>query len=122
MNTFQDPNIKEKVLNTKTNFNVKIYFNKVMIMEVAITKMSQNGQVVIPSEVRKDAGVKPSTKFIVFNEDGNILLKQIKRETLKKDMELIEKIEKSEKQIKEGKVVIANTRMRDEEIDELLTN
>ena len=46
-------------------------------MEVAITKMSQNGQVVIPSEVRKDAGVKPSTQFLVFNEDENILLKQI---------------------------------------------
>ena len=42
-------------------------------MEVAITKISQNGQVVIPSEIRKDAGIKPSAKFIVFNEDGNII-------------------------------------------------
>ena len=56
-------------------------------MEVAITKISQNGQVVIPSEVRKDAGVKPSTQFLVFNEDGNILLKQIRKESLKEDMQ-----------------------------------
>jgi len=53
-------------------------------MEVAITKISQNGQVVIPSEIRKDAGIKPSTKFIVFSENGNILLKQIKKRIPKK--------------------------------------
>jgi len=89
-------------------------------MEVAITKISQNGQVVIPAEVRRDAGVKPSTKFLVFNEDGNILLKQIKKESLKKDMKLIDKVLRSEEQIKIGKIVKADTRMKDEEIDDLL--
>jgi AbrB family looped-hinge helix DNA binding protein len=89
-------------------------------MEVSITKISQNGQVVIPSEIRKDAGIKPSTKFIVFNEDGNILLKQIKKEDLSKDMLLFEKIMKSEDQIKNGKVIKANTSMKDKEIDGLL--
>ncbi len=89
-------------------------------MEVAITKISQNGQVVIPSEIRKDAGIKPSTKFIVFNEDGNILLKQIKKESLKKDIKLIDKILRSEEQIKIGKITKADTRMKDEEIDDLL--
>ena len=72
-------------------------------MEVSITKMSENGQVVIPSEIRKDAGIKPSTKFIVFNQGGNILLKQIRKEAIAKDMELIEKIQRSEEQIKKGK-------------------
>lgn len=89
-------------------------------MEVAITKMSENGQVVIPAEIRKDAGIKPSTKFIVFNEDGNIMLKQIKKEALREDMLLIEKIRRSEEQIKEGKFVKADTSMSDEEIDDLL--
>jgi len=89
-------------------------------MEVAITKMSQNGQVVIPSEVRKDAGITPSTKFIVFNDNGNIMLKQIKKEALRDDMLLIEKIRRSEEQIKEGKIVKADTSMSDEEIDDLL--
>ena len=90
-------------------------------MEVAITKISENGQVVIPSEIRKDARIKPSTKFIVFNEGGNIMLKQIKKEALKEDMLLIERIIKSEEQIKEGKFVKADTTMSDEEIDDLLT-
>ncbi len=91
-------------------------------MEVAITKISQNGQVVIPSEIRKDAGIKPSTKFIVFNEDGNIFLKQIKKESLRKDMILIDNIKRSEEEIKKGKFVKADTGMSDEEIDDLLTS
>ncbi len=89
-------------------------------MEVAITKMSENGQVVIPSEIRKDAGIKPSTKFIVFNEGGNIMLKQIKKEALREDMRLVEKIRRSEEQIEEGKFVKADSSMSDKEIDDLL--
>jgi hypothetical protein len=56
----------------------------------------------------------------VFNENGNIMLKQIRKETLAKDMRLIEAIERSEKQIKEGKSIKADTSMKDEEIDDLL--
>ncbi len=89
-------------------------------MEIALTKMSQNGQVVIPAEVRRDAGIKPSTKFIVFNEDGNIMLKQIKSEALKEDMILIDKIKRSEEDVKKGKFVKADSSMHDEEIDDLL--
>ena len=89
-------------------------------MEVAITKISQNGQVVIPSEVRKDAGVKPSTQFLVFNEDGNILLKQIRKESLRDDMMLMDKIRRSEDEIKRGRFVKADTKMSDEKIDDLL--
>jgi len=89
-------------------------------MEVAITKMSPNGQIVIPSEIRKDAGLKPSAKFLVFNEGGNILLKQIMKEKLVKDINLLEKIQRSEEQIKKGKFTKANTSVSDEEIDDLL--
>lgn len=89
-------------------------------MEVGITRISENGQVVIPADIRRDAGIGPKTKFIVFNQDGNILLKQMKKEALAKDMELIEKINRSEEQIINGKVVRANTQMKDEEIDDLL--
>lgn len=89
-------------------------------MEVSITKLSKNGQVVIPVEIRKDAGIKPSTKFLVFNEGGNILLKMIRKETLARDIHLIKAIERSEKQISSGKAVKANTSMSDEEIDDLL--
>ena len=89
-------------------------------MEVAITKISKNGQVVIPSEVRKDAGVKPSTQFLVFNEDGNILLKQIRKESLRDDMMLMDKIRRSEGEIIKGRFVKADTKMAEKEIDDLL--
>jgi len=89
-------------------------------MEVAITKISQNGQVVIPSQVRRDAGIKPSTQFLVFNEDGNILLKQIKKESLRSDLLLIDQIKKSEDELKDGKFIKADTKMSDEKIDDLL--
>lgn len=89
-------------------------------MEVAITKMSDNGQVVIPAEIRRDAGIGPSTKFIVFNHNGNIMLKQMKKESLIKDMDLINSINRSEAQISRGKSIKANTKMKDEEIDDLL--
>ena len=91
-------------------------------MEISITKISQNGQIVIPVEIRKDAGIKPSTKFIVFNEDGNIMLKQIKKQALKEDMYLIEKISKSEEDIEKGRSVKADTKMSDEKVDDLLMN
>ena len=89
-------------------------------MEVAITKISKNGQVVIPAEVRHDARIGPSTKFIVFNQGGNILLKKINKEALSEDMKLIQDIEKSEEEIKKGKYAKADTKMSDEEIDDLL--
>ena len=89
-------------------------------MEVSITKLSENGQVVIPAEIRRDAELNPSTKFLVFNEGGNILLKVIKKETLARDIHLLEAIGKSEKQIRSGKAVKADTSMDDDEIDDLL--
>jgi len=89
-------------------------------MEISLTKLSPNGQVVIPSEIRKEAGLKPSTKFLVFNESGNILLKQIRAASLRKDMKLIERIQMTEEQIAKEDVVKANTGLSDEEIDDLL--
>jgi len=92
------------------------------MMEVAITKISQNGQIVIPKEIRKDAGIKPATKFFVFNDNGNIMLKQIKQDSLKDDLLLIDKIRKSEQQIKKGKFIKADTSLSDQDIDDLLTS
>lgn len=91
-------------------------------MDISFTKLSPNGQVVIPSEIRKKAGFKPATKFIVYNEGRNILLKEITPETLQKDMQLLETIQSSEKQIAKGNVTRATTDMDAEDIDELLMN
>jgi AbrB family looped-hinge helix DNA binding protein len=90
------------------------------MMEVSMTKISENGQVVIPSEVRLDAGIKASTKFLVFNKGGDIILKQIKMESLDRMAALVMKIKRSEEQIKDGKHIKADASMSDEDIDSLL--
>jgi len=89
-------------------------------MEANITTMSQNGQVVIPSDIRKKAKLSRHEKFIVFNYKGNIVLKKLDNSFFAKDMELIEKILKTEEQIKKGQVTKANSEMSDKEIDKLL--
>ncbi|MDP2749491.1 MAG: hypothetical protein Q8O89_01505 [Nanoarchaeota archaeon] len=61
-----------------------------------------------------------SAKFIVSNEDNNILLKQIKKELLRENALLIEKIYMGEAQIKKDEVVKADVSMGDKEIDGLL--
>jgi len=89
-------------------------------MEISITKLSPNGQVVIPSEIRKEANLQAATKFLVFSQDGNIMLKQLRKDALSRDMEFILKLRKSEEQISGGKSVTAESGMKDEEIDDLL--
>ncbi len=91
-----------------------------MHMDVSITKMSQNGQVVIPAEIRKDAGIKPSTKFLVINEGKDILLKRIETESFMQDLQLLRDIAKSEEEFARGEYVEADSSMSFEEIDKLL--
>ncbi len=90
-------------------------------MEVSITRISSNGQIVIPAEIRRDAKIKPKERFLIFNEDGEILLKPIRENMLRKEIDLISRIERSEMEIREGKAVKADTRMSLKKIDDLLT-
>lgn len=89
-------------------------------MEVEITTMSKNGQVVIPADIRKEAGLKPSVKFLVFNAEDTICLKRIKKDELLDDLELIRRLEKSEKEFEKHGGIEADTNMSVKEIDNLL--
>ena len=42
-----------------------------------ITAMSTRGQVVLPKKIRTALNLGPGTQFIVFSDQGNILLKPI---------------------------------------------
>lgn len=103
-----------------TDFNSKISFIG-EYMGIAITKMSANGQVVIPKEIREEAGIKPSTKFLVLNKDGNILLKQLSKKAYLDDLKLLQDIAEAEEDIKQGRYIKADTSMSNEEIVDLLT-
>lgn len=56
-------------------------------MEVSITTISRNGQIVIPFDIRKALGLEPSEKFLVVSEGDTIVLKRLKKERLRKEME-----------------------------------
>ncbi len=44
---------------------------------LATTKMSSKGQVVIPENIRKKMGLKPGTQFVVVSEKDVVILKAI---------------------------------------------
>jgi len=45
--------------------------------DFAVTSLSSKGQIVIPSSIRKDLGISEGSKFIVFSDGTNLLLKPI---------------------------------------------
>jgi AbrB family looped-hinge helix DNA binding protein len=74
-------------------------------MEISVTKLSRNGQIVIPSEIRNAAKLKPSTKFIVLTKDGDIILKKLNVEDV--DTKLPETKKKLVKKLKTAAKVYA---------------
>ena len=45
--------------------------------ELATTKMSSKGQVVIPEDIRKKLGLKAGSQFVVVGEKDTVILKAI---------------------------------------------
>ena len=68
-------------------------------MQVELTRISEKGQVVIPSSLRREMGIKKSDQFMVFGEDGTVILKRIEKPAIKKTFEEIAKpLQKAAKQ------------------------
>lgn len=72
-------------------------------MDIAITKMSSKGQVVIPSEMRDD--IFEGDKLIVFRNQDQIIMKSAKKldSNFKEDIKFAKKTEQAWNRIKEGK-------------------
>lgn len=60
-------------------------------MEVEMTRISEKGQVVIPSILRKQMKIKKSDQFLVFGEGNTIILKKIEKPAIKKTFDEIAK-------------------------------
>ena len=56
-----------------------------MLEEPEITTMSEKGQVVIPQEIRKQLGIKPKTRFIVFAINKNIVMRKLEIPDIKNE-------------------------------------
>lgn len=72
-------------------------------MEIAITKMSSKGQVVIPAEMRE--GISEGDKLIVIQNGKQIILKKASEldKQLKEDLEFARRTEESWREYDKGK-------------------
>jgi len=74
-------------------------------MEIAITKMSSKGQIVIPLEMRK--GLKEGDKLFLMKEKGRIIMRKAKDmdEQLKGDLEFARRTEEAYKRHERGEFI-----------------
>ncbi len=63
-----------------------------MTEEPEVTTMSKKGQVVIPQSIRKELGIKPKTKLLVYGRGDTIVMKKLELPDLKKEWESIFKL------------------------------
>ena len=74
-----------------------------MKMEMAITKMSSKGQVVIPSEMRRN--IKEGEKLLIIKNNVQLIMKKATDldKNLKEDLEFARRTEEAWKRIESGK-------------------
>mgnify|MGYP001598682956 FL=1 len=60
-------------------------------MEVELTRVSEKGQIVIPSSLRKLMKIQKSDQFLVFGESNTIVLKKIEKPAFKKSFDEVAK-------------------------------
>jgi len=72
-------------------------------MEIAITRMSSKGQVVIPTEMRK--GLKVGEKLLLIKNKNQIIMEKTTKlnEKLKDDLEFARRTEEAWKRYGQGK-------------------
>jgi len=51
-------------------------------IEVGTTKMTSQGQVVIPDSIRKNLNLSPGVQFVVFGSGDGVFFKPVKRPTV----------------------------------------
>ena len=60
-------------------------------MQIELTRISEKGQIVIPSSLRKEMGIKRSDQFMIFGEGGTVILKKIEKPAVKRTFDEIAK-------------------------------
>ena len=75
-------------------------------MEIALTKMSSKGQVVIPTEMRKD--INEGEKLIIIKSNGTLILKKASKlsEKFKDDLEFARRTEEAYKRHEAGEFIV----------------
>jgi AbrB family looped-hinge helix DNA binding protein len=86
-------------------------------MDVAITKMSSKGQVVIPAGMRK--GISEGEKLLIIQNKDQLIMKKATKldNNLKEDLELAKKTDEAWKRIEEGDYISVDSENLFEEMD-----
>ena len=66
--------------------------------DIATTRLSSKGQVVIPGDIRKRLNLKEGTRFIVLGEKDAVILKKIAPPSMEEFDRLLEKARKAAKE------------------------
>jgi len=72
-------------------------------MDIELTKMSSEGQVVIPGRIREKLELSEGETLAVSSKDNMIVFKKIENPTEEEDLRTFSEIKKSWKEIAEGK-------------------
>ena len=81
---------------------------------LATTKMSPKGQVVIPEEIRKKLGLKAGSQFVVMGEKDTVILKAISPLSMEEFDELLAEARRSAKKagMKQSDIAKAISKVR----------
>lgn len=63
--------------------------SKMISHQLATTKMSSRGQIVIPEEIREQLGLETGIKFVVIAENDTVVLKTITPPSKKRTQGLV---------------------------------
>ena len=62
--------------------------------DIATTRLSSRGQVVIPEAIRRKMGLESGTEFVVLGEDGTVVLKVIEAPSMREFDEIMAKAQR----------------------------
>ena len=76
-----------------------------MTEEPQVTTISKKGQVVIPQSIRKQLGIKPKNKFLVYGKGDTIIMKKLAIPDVKKEWDnIFEMMDKKELDLSEKEI------------------
>ena len=84
-----------------------------MSEEPQVTTISEKGQIVIPQSIRKELGIKPKTKFLVFGKGDTVIMKKLELPDMKEEWnEIFKVMDKKNLKLSESEIhkEIAETR------------
>ena len=78
---------------------------EVKMEEIAITRISSKGQIVIPQEMRED--LKEGDKLVIIKNNGQIILKKADKfsKNLEEDLEFARRTEEAYKRYERGEFI-----------------